>query len=163
MTASGPRPTAPGSGSEFNPSNEQPVIAATRHAPPMANDLTFLVPVTAVAPLLRAATAYRVPQPVAPDPRERQGIAEAACRPQWKGVPGAQWAAPESARPDTTPATGWRVLPHPANTTPVVPVAVPSREAVGHRLRRGRPKPMGKARAGRLALRLLVPTSGRCR
>ena len=69
----------------------------------------------------------------------------------------------DSARRDTTPATELRVLLRPANTTPAARVAVPSQGAAGHRRRRGRPKPMGKARAGHQARRLLVPTSGRCR
>jgi hypothetical protein len=63
----------------------------------------------------------------------------------------------------TVGGPGIGALPRQGNTTPAARVAVPIQEAAGHRLHRGRPTPLERARAGRLARRPQALASGRCR
>src|SRR5215217_4283707 len=108
LTASGPRPTAPGSGKEFRPWKAHPDAVNTTHDPTVTRFFTRLRCIMMAASLRPAAGVHWA------RPAERRAPAspEAACRPRSAGAPEALWAAPESVRRGTTQATEWRVPLH---------------------------------------------------
>src|SRR3954468_499517 len=126
LTASGPRPTAPGSGKEFRPSKAHPDAVNARHDPAMITFFTRLPRALLLmcAAQIMMAASLRLAAGVhwaTPAERRAQASPGAACCPHSTEVRATQWGGPESVRRGTTPATEWRGPLPPGGRTPAGP------------------------------------------